>query len=153
MARPSSSTTSDGSTVHRRRPGEMRARQIAAFIGTTLFKDGRMVAAFGANDVTPRAWTASEIELVRDVAERTWEAVERVRAEAALREREHGSVALEASAGGSWTWVAATNQVDWDDDSALCTVSRPTIPPTAETGHRACMRKIARGCSPCSGRC
>src|SRR5205814_6490811 len=24
-------------------------------------------------------------------------------------------VELEASAGGSWTWVAATNQVDWDE--------------------------------------
>jgi GAF domain-containing protein len=66
----------------------MLSRQIAAFIGTTLFKGGRMVAAFGANHVAPRIWTASEIELVRDVGERTWDAVERTRAEAGLRERE-----------------------------------------------------------------
>ena len=51
-----------------------------------------------------------------NVAERTWDAVERTRAEAALREQKQRlRVALEASAGGSWTWVAATNQVDWDD--------------------------------------
>ena len=30
----------------------MQERQIAAFIGVTLIKDGRMVAAFGANNVT-----------------------------------------------------------------------------------------------------
>ena len=94
----------------------MQTRQIAAFIGTTLFKGGRMVAAFGANHVRPRVWTSSEVQLVHDVAERTWDAVERARAEAALREQKQRlRLALEASAGGSWTWVAATNQVDWDE--------------------------------------
>src|SRR5262249_22782478 len=44
-----------------------------------------MVAAFGANNLTPRDWTPTEIALVRDVAERTWDAVERARAEASLR--------------------------------------------------------------------
>jgi len=94
----------------------MQMRQIAAFIGTALFKGGRMVAAFGANHVKPRVWTPSEVALVQDVGARTWDAVERTRAEAALREQKQRlRVALEASAGGSWTWIAATNQVDWDD--------------------------------------
>ena len=94
----------------------MNERQIAAFIGVTLIKDGRMVAAFGANNVTARIWTQTEIALVRDVAERTWDAVERARAEAALREREHRfRLALSASGGGSWTWDPHTNEVDWDD--------------------------------------
>ena len=93
-----------------------RSRQIAAFVGMALFKDGQMVAAFGANHDTPRVWTAAEVELVRDVAERTWDAVERTRAEAALREQKQRlRLALEASAGGSWTWVPATNEVDWDE--------------------------------------
>ncbi len=92
-----------------------RARQIAAFVGVSLFKDGQMVAAFGANHDAPRVWTAGEIELVREVAERTWDAVERTRAEAALEEQKQRlRLALEASAGGSWTWVPATNEVDWD---------------------------------------
>jgi len=93
-----------------------RSRQIAALVGVARFKDGQMVAAFGLNHDTPRVWTAGEIELVRDVAERTWDAVERTRAEAALREQKTRlRLALEASAGGSWTWVPATNEVDWDE--------------------------------------
>ena len=75
-----------------------------------------MVAAFGANNVTARVWTQTEIALVRGVAERTWEAVERARAESALRERERRfRLALSASGGGSWSWDAHTNHVDWDD--------------------------------------
>jgi PAS domain S-box-containing protein len=95
---------------------KLHSRQVGAFIWTMLQKGGLMIAAFGTSDAAPRVWTASEVELVRDVAERTWEAVERTRAEAALHEQKHRlRVALEASAGGSWMWVAATNQVDWDE--------------------------------------
>jgi PAS domain S-box-containing protein len=94
----------------------MRSRQIAAFVGVTLVKRGQMVAAFGVNHDQPRVWSGGEIDLVGDVAERTWDAVERTHAEAVLRRHEHRlRLALEASAGGSWTWDAANNQVDWDD--------------------------------------
>ena len=49
------------------------------------------------------------------VAERTWDAVERTRAEAALRQQTTRlSLALQASAGGSWTWDLRTNDADWD---------------------------------------
>ena len=36
--------------------------------------------------LAPRAWTPEEVELVKDTAERTWEAIERARAEKQLRE-------------------------------------------------------------------
>jgi PAS domain S-box-containing protein len=94
----------------------MKQRQIAAYIGATLVKNGKFLAAFGANNATPRQWTSTEIALVRDVAERTWDAVERTRAEAALREREQRlHLALDASAAGVWTWDAQTNRLDWDE--------------------------------------
>ena len=94
----------------------MDGRQIAAFVGVTLIKGGRMVAAFGANNATPRVWTPTEIALVRDVAERTWEAAERARAEAVSRDRKHRlQLALDASAAGVWTWHARTNLLDWDE--------------------------------------
>jgi PAS domain S-box-containing protein len=93
----------------------LRSRQIAAMVGLALFKDGRLVASFGANHHVPREWRAAEIELIRDVAERTWDAVERTRAQALLSEQqEHLRLALDASAGGTWTWEAATNRVEWD---------------------------------------
>jgi PAS domain S-box-containing protein len=111
----------------------MRARQIDAFVGVTLIKGGRLVAAFGANNATPRVWTPTEIELIRDVAERTWDAVERARAEGALREREHRvRLALDASAAGSWTWDARTNHIDWDDGFRLRYGFTPEEPPTFE---------------------
>ena len=94
----------------------MEGRQIAAFVGVTLIKGGRMVAAIGANNATPRVWTPTEIALVCDVAERTWEAAERARAEAVSRDREHRlQLALDASAAGVWTWHARTNLLDWDE--------------------------------------
>jgi PAS domain S-box-containing protein len=93
----------------------LHAREIAAYVGVMLVKDGQLVAAFGANHATPRAWTPTEIALIGEVAERTWDAVGRARAEAALREREQRlRLALEASGGGSWTWEVGSNQIDWD---------------------------------------
>jgi GAF domain-containing protein len=52
----------------------LQAGQTAAFIGVTLLKGGRVIAGFGAGNSTPRLWKTVEIELVRDVAERTWDA-------------------------------------------------------------------------------
>ena len=94
----------------------MEERQVAAVVGVTLMKGGQIVAAFGVNNATPRVWSPNEIALVLDVAERTWEAAERARAEAALRKHEQRlQLALDASAAGVWTWDAETNRLDWDE--------------------------------------
>jgi len=57
---------------------------VGAFMSAPLVKDGRLVAALSASVEAPRAWTPDEIGLVQETAERTWAAVERARAEAAL---------------------------------------------------------------------
>jgi PAS domain S-box-containing protein len=94
----------------------LRATDIAAFAGVMLVKDKHWVANFGVHSATPRVWTKREVELIRDVAERVWEAVERARAEEALREREQRlSLALDASMAGVWTWDPFTNESRWDD--------------------------------------
>ena len=61
--------------------GGVRAR-----LTVPLVKDGRFVASLYVHQAAPRRWTDEEAALVRDVAERTWAAVEQARAEAALRE-------------------------------------------------------------------
>lgn len=50
--------------------------------------EGSPLWSMVAASTSPRQWTSSEIQLVEEVGERTWAAVERARAEAALRESE-----------------------------------------------------------------
>ncbi len=59
-----------------------------AFVSVPLVRDGHFRASLYANFRNPHRWTAEEVALLEDVAARTWDAVERARAEAALRESE-----------------------------------------------------------------
>ncbi|MFN3726211.1 MAG: HWE histidine kinase domain-containing protein [Allosphingosinicella sp.] len=61
---------------------------IKSFLSVPLFKDGNLVAALAATAARPRLWTDEEVSLLVAVAERTWEAVERARAEGALQASE-----------------------------------------------------------------
>ncbi len=61
---------------------------VRATIGVPLLKNGAWVALFYVHEPAPRQWTPGEITLMEAVAERTWAAVERARAEAALRASE-----------------------------------------------------------------
>lgn len=60
-----------------------------AYIAVPLVKDGEWVATLAAHSIEPREWTPEEVLLVEDVAERTWAAVERARAEEALQYSEN----------------------------------------------------------------
>ena len=59
-----------------------------AGVGVPLLKEGRMRAILSVHQTAPRNWTDDEIALLHETAERTWDAAERVRAEAASRESE-----------------------------------------------------------------
>ncbi|MBK9713443.1 MAG: response regulator [Kouleothrix sp.] len=61
------------------------AMQTRSLVGIPLVRDGRFVAYFSIHDRVPRRYTAAEVSLLRDVAVRVWEAIQRSRAEAALR--------------------------------------------------------------------
>jgi PAS domain S-box-containing protein len=61
---------------------------LRAFIIIPLLRGGRLTAYFYAAEPEPRRWTAEEVALAQEVAERTWAAVERARADAALLESE-----------------------------------------------------------------
>lgn len=61
---------------------------IGASLDVPLVKDGRLVAFLGVGHAHAHDFTPDEIALVRDVAERTWAAIEQGRAETALRASE-----------------------------------------------------------------
>lgn len=64
------------------------AIQCIAAVGVPLLKAGQLVSVLVVHQGHPREWTAIEIDLMRETATRTWDALERARAEAALRESE-----------------------------------------------------------------
>lgn len=64
------------------------AIDVAALVVVPLTKGGRAVAIFVIHQSEPRVWTETEVALMETTAERTWAAVERAHADAALRESE-----------------------------------------------------------------
>ena len=65
-----------------------RKAGVRALIAAPLHKAGRLVAAFAVSQGRPRLWLEEEIELVRHVANRCWESVERARVGRTLQESE-----------------------------------------------------------------
>ncbi|MCR0983329.1 PAS domain-containing protein [Roseomonas populi] len=82
---------------------------IIACMGAPLIKEGRLVGALCVTASHPRDWREDEVGLMREVAERIWAAVERARAEAALRESEERFRQFAASSSDAlWVRDAAT---------------------------------------------
>lgn len=93
----------------------LRAFDIGAFVGAMIIKQGEWRSSFGAETKAPRHWTTGEIELVREVSERLWSAMERGRTELALRESESRlSIALKAGRMGTWRRNVRTGEEQWD---------------------------------------
>ena len=63
----------------------LEAISARAFVNLPLIEQGRLVALFYVLSASPYAWSDSDLAFIRQVAERTRAAVERRRAEAALR--------------------------------------------------------------------
>jgi PAS domain S-box-containing protein len=92
------------------------AIQIGAYLGIPLVKGGEFVAGLAIHSASPRVWSADEISLVEEVAERTWAAIERIQVEAALRDSENRfRMAIESAQLGTWDWNLVTNQLIWDE--------------------------------------
>ena len=68
--------------------GVWAAIETRAYASVPLVRAGRFAASLYVNFRQPHAWTSDELALINEVANRTWVAVERARAEAALRESE-----------------------------------------------------------------
>ncbi len=64
-----------------------RRTQIRAVISIPLLKQGGFAGGMAVHQLTPRTWRPDEIELVRIVANRCWEAIERARIARGLERR------------------------------------------------------------------
>lgn len=62
-----------------------QAVHVTAFVNVPLRREGKYSAGVTGHDVVSRVWKPFETEMMRDVGDRTWAAVERARAELALR--------------------------------------------------------------------
>jgi PAS domain S-box-containing protein len=58
--------------------------EVRAVLNVPLMDNGNVVGLIYAHEPAPRAWTAEEIALAKDTADRTWEAIGRTRAVQAL---------------------------------------------------------------------
>ncbi|WP_432813045.1 PAS domain S-box protein [Pantanalinema sp. GBBB05] len=73
-----------------RKQAEAQLRRVANLdtFRVALLDALRLVGALCVTESQPRLWSETEIELVRETADRLWAAIERTRAEAALRKSE-----------------------------------------------------------------
>jgi PAS domain S-box-containing protein len=111
---------------------------IRALVVAPLVKAGTLTAFLYAHDTGPRRWSDSEVELVREVAERTWATVERARAEAERREGE-ARLRLAVAAGRMAVWeydVAADRLTGSPELHRLLGLPEDAMPGLAELQSR-----------------
>jgi PAS domain S-box-containing protein len=90
----------------------LEAIGVGALVSVPLVKDGRFLVNLNVHERRPRAWTADEVRLIETTAERAWEAVERARTDAAVREREERLRLVQAAGGiGSFEWHVPSGRV------------------------------------------
>jgi PAS domain S-box-containing protein len=93
------------------------ALDIVAQLCVPLVKDGRLVASLSVHQRYPRQWQRDEIELVEQLAQRTWFALETAGAQAALREsRDVLGLAMRAGRMGAWSRQLASGEVWWSHE-------------------------------------
>jgi PAS domain S-box-containing protein len=101
--------------------GELGAEQaatftsigIAATICLPLVKGERLAAMMAVHSATPRNWTDADVTLVAEVVERCWAHIERVGAEAELREREIRLTEMTDNLPTLCWWADASGYIYW----------------------------------------
>jgi PAS domain S-box-containing protein len=82
-----------------------------AHVSVPLVRDGRYTGSLYVTHFEPYAWTPAEIALIEEVAARIWDAAERCRAEARLRESEERlRLVMDSTGLGSWDYDAITKR-------------------------------------------
>ena len=91
--------------------------QVSSGLVVPLIKDGVLIAALTVHHPEPRHWSRHEIDLAREVAERTWSAVQQAKAELELQQTQAElRLALEVAGLGHWQLDLETCQLDASDE-------------------------------------
>ncbi|MBD1868073.1 PAS domain S-box protein [Cyanobacteria bacterium FACHB-471] len=92
------------------------AIQTKSLLCVPLVKEGKFVAVLVLHHVSVRCWTGEDVTVMERIAEKTWLAVERSRAEEELRESEaHLQLALKVGRMGTWDWDMQTDALLWSE--------------------------------------
>ncbi|OYW60525.1 MAG: hypothetical protein B7Z40_19880 [Bosea sp. 12-68-7] len=99
-------------------PGEglemFKAIGIQAIVCCPLVRDGRLAAMMAVHQEQPREWHEAELDIIRTVVERCWSHVERIGAEARLRESEERlRLAIEHADIGFWDVDPIGDKLIW----------------------------------------
>ncbi|MFO0577368.1 MAG: PAS domain-containing protein [Polyangia bacterium] len=119
------------------------ALQLGATVNVPLVKGGRLLAVLFLHYREAHAFSGAELQLLLDVAERTWAAVERARAEAALRqandelERRVAERTAELSHAVQQLWAEARER-------EAAELARNELRRQLDTAHEDERRRIAR---------
>jgi PAS domain S-box-containing protein len=93
------------------------AIQTKSLLCVPLVKAGRFVALFVLHHNSPRHWTTADVALMERIAQKTWLAVERSRAEEKLRESEaYLQFALKVGRMGTWNWDMQAGIMIWSEE-------------------------------------
>ncbi|MBV9992129.1 MAG: PAS domain-containing protein [Alphaproteobacteria bacterium] len=89
---------------------------IGATICMPLVKGGRLTALMAIHHKAPHVWSAVELALIREVTERSWAHIERVRDEAARRDSaDRLRLATDAAQIGTFDFDPVSGRLSWDD--------------------------------------
>jgi PAS domain S-box-containing protein len=106
---------------------------IAATICMPLIKNGRLAALMAIHDNKPHQWSDYELNVIREVTERSWAHVERVGAEANLRASEERlRLAIDAAEIGLWDVDVVADTLFWPPRVKAMFGISPDVPVSME---------------------
>jgi GAF domain-containing protein len=90
-----------------------RRVSIGAFLNIPLIRHGRLAAMLAVHNRLARCWSGTDVSVAREVADRVWTAVERNRAEVALRYSETRFRQF-GEASTDLLWIRDARTLEWE---------------------------------------
>jgi PAS domain S-box-containing protein len=107
--------------------------EMYAAISCSLIRNGVLRALLAVHQTSPRDWTAAEVGLVQEVAQRCWSMIEQRAAEAKLHEHEMLlRIATRAAHIGGWSVELPEVRVTWSDEACAINDVPPGTRPTLD---------------------